>query len=211
MNSHRNCTSPARRILRGAALALLTLTALPASDSLSQSDRQAGLAQLERTRQGVVDATKGLSETQWSFKAGPDRWSVAETLEHIALSEEFFLDMVAKKVMQAPAWKSDRDFKTADKLVLQQIVDRSHKAQAPGPLTPSGRWSHQEALDHFLKARGKMVSYLESTEGLRDHVIDSPIGQPLDAYQWLLFSSAHSERHTAQMLEVKADAGFPAK
>ncbi|MBN9658241.1 MAG: DinB family protein [Acidobacteria bacterium] len=211
MNSSLFTTSTARRTLRGAALILLTLTTLPAADSLSASDRQAGLAQLERTRQGVVDAAKGLSEAQWKFKPGPDRWSIAETLEHIALSEDFFLDMVSKKIMQAPAGKPDRDFKASDKQVLQQIVDRSHKAQAPGPLSPTGRWSPQEALEHFLKARAQTVAFLQSTEGLRDHVVDSPIGQPLDAYQWLLFSSAHSERHTAQMLEVKASENFPAR
>jgi hypothetical protein len=38
---------------------------------------------------------------------------------------------------------------------------------------------------------------------------DSPLRQPLDAYQFLLFISAHSDRHTKQMLEVKADPNFP--
>ncbi|QOY86546.1 DinB family protein [Paludibaculum fermentans] len=211
MKSHHHWTAAARLGLRGAALMLLTLSVLPAADGLSNSDRQAGIAQLERTRQGVIAATKGLSEAQWKFKAGPERWSVAETLEHIALSEDFFLDMISKKIMQAPAGKPDRDFQATDKLVLQQIADRSHKAQAPGPLSPTGRWSPQETLDHFLKTRARTEDFLKSTGGLRDHVADSPLGQPLDAYQWLLFSSAHSERHTAQMLEVKADPGFPAK
>jgi hypothetical protein len=53
------------------------------------------------------------------------------------------------------------------------------------------------------------MDLMKSTAELRDHVLDSPLGQPLDAYQWLLFISAHSDRHTKQMLEVKADTGFP--
>jgi hypothetical protein len=32
---------------------------------------------------------------------------------------------------------------------------------------------------------------------------------PLDGYEWLLFIGAHSERHTKQILEVKADPNFP--
>jgi hypothetical protein len=32
---------------------------------------------------------------------------------------------------------------------------------------------------------------------------------PLDAYQWILLISAHSERHTKQIEEVKADPNFP--
>jgi hypothetical protein len=37
----------------------------------------------------------------------------------------------------------------------------------------------------------------------------NPAVQEADAYQWLLFLSAHTERHTKQIEEVKATAGFP--
>ena len=38
--------------------------------------------------------------------------------------------------------------------------------------------------------------------------MDSPLG-PMDAYEWLLFIAAHSERHTKQILEVEASPDFP--
>ncbi len=41
--------------------------------------------------------------------------------------------------------------------------------------------------------------------------MDSPLGKKLDAYEWVLFIAAHSERHTKQILEVKADPNFPRK
>lgn len=44
-----------------------------------------------------------------------------------------------------------------------------------------------------------------------DGTIDRPLGKKLDGYQWVLFISAHSERHTKQINEVKADPGFPKK
>jgi hypothetical protein len=50
---------------------------------------------------------------------------------------------------------------------------------------------------------------MKTTPDLRAHVADSPIGQPLDAYEWLLFIAAHSKRHTEQIQEVKADPNFP--
>ena len=37
-----------------------------------------------------------------------------------------------------------------------------------------------------------------------------PIGE-VDAYQATLFLSAHTERHTKQIKEVKTTAGYPAK
>ena len=34
-------------------------------------------------------------------------------------------------------------------------------------------------------------------------------GKKLDGYEWLLYIAAHSERHTKQIDEVKADPHFP--
>jgi DinB superfamily len=143
------------------------------------------------------------------FKPAPDRWSVAETLEHIALAEDFIFQNVTQKVMKAPAGPAGRDATKIDGMVLAMIPDRSHKAQAPPPLVPTGRWSPAETLDHFLKSRARTIEFMQSTPDLREHVTDSPLGQPLDAYEWVLFIAAHSERHTKQILEVKADPNFP--
>jgi len=190
-------------------LAALSLSAVAAAANLTEREKEEGLAQLERTRKGVVEATKGLSEAQWKFKPEPGRWSVAEVLEHIALSEDRLFEHTTKNVMQAPPGKADRDYQSVDKMVLSAIADRTQKAQAPEPLVPTGRWSPRESLDHFLKSRARTAGFLKSTADLREHAVDSPLGQPLDAYQWLLFISAHSERHTKQILEVKADPNFP--
>jgi hypothetical protein len=89
------------------------------------------------------------------------------------------------------------------------IPDRSHKFQAPPPLVPTGKWTPQETLDHFLKSRAETIEFMKTATDLRAHVADSPLGMPLDGYEWLLFIGAHSERHTKQILEVKADPNFP--
>ena len=191
------------------ALMFLSTTAL--SQSLTQADRERAAKYLEQTRDGVVAATQGLSEAEMKFKAAPDRWSVAETLEHIALAEDFLLQNVTDKIMKAPAGAADRDTAKIDAMVLAMVRDRSHKAQAPPPLVPIGRWTPSETLDHFLKSRVKTIAFLEATPDLREHVADGPLGQPMDAYEWMLFVAAHSERHTKQILEVKADPNFPKK
>jgi len=188
----------------------IALTGLSASaQELSQADRDKGVAYLEQTRDGVVAAVAGLSDAQLHFKAAPDRWSVAECLEHIALAEDYIFGNVTQNVMKAGPGAADRDVAKIDAAVLAMVPDRSHKAQAPGPLVPTGRWTPDEALKHFLASREKTIEYLKTEPGLRDHVADSPIGQPLDAYEWLLFIGAHSKRHTEQIDEVKADPKFP--
>jgi len=186
------------------------LSALAFGQALTQADRDKGEQYLQQTRDGVVAAVKGLSEAQLKFKPGPDRWSVAETLEHIALAEDFLFQNISNNIMKAPAGAPDRDTAKIDAFVLSAIPDRSHKAQAPEPLKPTGRWTPAETLDHFLQSRAKTIAFLESTPDLRAHVVNGPpMNQPMDAYDWLLFISAHSERHTKQILEVKADPNFP--
>jgi hypothetical protein len=192
-----------RTVIFGAVL----LTA-GAAYSQTQAERDRAVKYLEQTRDGVVAATKGLSEAQMKFKSAPDRWSVAETLEHIAKAEDLLFQNITGNVMKAPAPPAGRDAAKIDGMVMDMIPDRSHKAEAPAPLVPSSQWTPAETLDHFLKSRAATVAFV-STPGLREHAIDSPLGQQLDGYQWILFIAAHSERHTKQMLEVKADPNFP--
>ncbi len=187
----------------------LLLAVSACAQSLTQADRDKGVQYLEQTRDGVVDAVKGLSDAQFKFKAAPDRWSVAETLEHITMAEDYIFGHVTNDVMKGPAGPPDRDTAKLDAMVLAMIPDRSHKRQAPPELVPTGKGTPQETLQHFLDSRAKTIAYMKTTPDLREHVADSPLGVQLDAYEWILFIGAHSARHTKQILEVKDDPKFP--
>lgn len=125
------------RSLNCILIAVLALSGVAASSAqeLTQAEKKHALEYLESTKKDVVDATKGLSEAQWNFKPGPDRWSVAQVMEHIAAAEYFIrVDFVQRKVMTLPAGDPGRDVKKLDSAVEEMIPDRSHKAQAPEPL-----------------------------------------------------------------------------
>ena len=192
-----------------AVLALKGVAVLPAQE-LTQAEKEHALQYLESTRQDVLEATKGLSEAQWNFKPAPDRWSAAQVLEHIAAAEDFIrVNLVQGKVMTLPAGEPGRDVKKIDAAVEAMIPDRSHKAQAPEPLIPNNRFgSPVGSLKHFLESREITEQFLRSTAGLRDHVMDGPVGK-MDGYEFILFLAAHSERHVKQINEVKADPNFP--
>ena len=176
---------------------------------VTQAEKDRAIQYLEKTKQGVIDATKGLSDAQWNFKAGPDRWSIAQCMEHIAAAEDYIRGIVVEKVMVAPA-VPDRDTKKTDDAVVALVPDRSKKAQAPEPLVPTNRYGSPDAsLKHFLESREKTEEFLKTTPGLRDHAVDSPLGAKMDGYEFVLFIAAHSERHTKQILEVKADPNYP--
>ncbi|HEV2960889.1 MAG TPA: DinB family protein [Candidatus Angelobacter sp.] len=195
-------------------MTVLTVTMADSGQTLTKADRDKGVAELEGSRQAFLDATKGLSPAQWNFKAGPDRWSIAECAEHIALSEEFIFGVVTKQVMSSPATPEKRDaVKGKDEAIVKMLQDRSHKATAPEPIDPAKhKLSAEEAVKQFLASRARTIDYIKTTQDdLRDHFFDHPVPAigTLDAYQWIMLISGHSRRHTLQILEVKADPNFP--
>jgi hypothetical protein len=200
-----------RKMLAGICLvaAGLVATAPARAQDLTPADKERAMQYLESTKKNIVEATKGLSAAQWNFKAAPDRWSVAETMEHIAAAEDLIRGMIIEKGMKGPA-EAGRDIKKTDDAVMAMIPDRSHKAQAPEPLKPTNRFGSPDgSVKHFLESRAQTEDFLNNTPDLRQHVSDSPLGMKLDAYEWVLFLTAHSERHLKQIQEVKADPNFP--
>ena len=191
-------------------LALAGAASAKAQD-VSQAEKERALQYLESTKKGVLEATKGLSEAQWNFKPAPDHWSVAQVMEHLAAAEDMLRGMTQEQVMKTPVVpvRDVEETKKADEGVLAMVPDRSHKAQAPEPLQPTNRFgSPSAAQKHFVESRAVTEEYLKNATGLRAHLSDSPLGK-LDGYEWVLLIAAHSERHTKQMLEVKADPNFP--
>jgi hypothetical protein len=119
-----------------------------------------------------------------------------------------------EKIMKSPATPENAaEAMGKDEIILTKIPDRSRKAQAPEQLRPTGRWATRAALvKDFETTRGGEITYLtETKEDLRNHFEDhpAPFLKTMDAYQWLIFNGAHCKRHTAQILEVKADPKFP--
>jgi hypothetical protein len=200
-----------KQLRAAAAIAILACAGAAGAraQEVSQPEKERAMQYLESTKKGVLDATKGLSDAQWNFKAGPDRWSIAQVMEHIAAAEDFIRQMDAEKVMMAPAVPG-RDVKKTDDAVIAMVPDRSQKAQAPEPLVPTNRFGSPDgSVKHFVESRAKTEDFLKTTPGLRDHAVDSPMGAKLDGYEFVLLIAAHSERHTKQILEVKADANYP--
>jgi hypothetical protein len=169
---------------------------------------------IELTRIGLVGATAGLSEAQWNFKPAADRWSIAENLEHIVIVQE----IVAGIVQSEPDATPTGDPAYIDNLILREFPHRLARFKGPEIAMPQGKVSHQECFERLAKNCALHARLAESEPELRKRAYPAPPikaatnGQyeMLDGFQWLLVVAAHTERHTKQILEVKADPNFPA-
>ena len=197
--------------MRQVFLALILAMAASSEQALTQHDRDYAMSQLHASRKFFLDSVAGLSPEQWNFKAGPDRWSIAECAEHIAISEDLISGRIQQSLKTPPTPEKRDEVKGKDELIEQKITDRSQKFQAPEVIRPTHRWPDPAmTIAHFKESRDRNIAYLEKTnDDLRDHFFPHPVMGLLDSYQWFLLQSAHTERHTAQINEVKADPKYP--
>ena len=179
--------------------------------SIEKKERKFARDFLKDTKTDLVKTVKGLSQAQLSFHSAPDRWSVEDCMKHIAAAEMGLRQML-DGILKQPATPEKRtEIKVSDEEVIKMVEDRTHKAQAPEQLRPENTpfKTADEALTSFKENRDKLSDFVKNTQDdLRNHIAELPFGK-IDAYQMILFISAHSNRHTQQIKEVMADPNFP--
>ena len=122
-----------------------------------------------------------------------------------------------EKLQKSWGWKTipnpekKTEIKISDEEVLALLTTRNQKLEAPESFKPGkANWKTTgETLEAFKDKRTNLIKYAKtSTADMRNHVLQMPIGN-IDAYQMLLYISAHTKRHTLQIEEVKANPAFP--
>jgi len=132
---------------------------------------------------------------------------VAECAAHIVAAEEYFRDNISQ-ALKGPLLPTAQQSDAGDAVISKFIRDRSTKFQAPTALEPTGKVTPKaQAIIDFEATRAKTLDYVRTTQdALREHGGGTP---PASAYQLILMLSGHTERHTAQLLEVKSSPGYP--
>ena len=154
-----------RRTVVLAALLLLAPAASFAQE-MTAAERDQAVKYLTSIRDQVVSESEKLTDAQWTFKAAPERWSVGEVVEHLALAESLLFDTL-QKALSGPAASAEQRAATKgkDETILKAIPDRTQKAQAPEPLQPGTRLgSRAEVIAAFKERRAKTIAYASTTK-----------------------------------------------
>jgi hypothetical protein len=154
-----------------------------------------------------------LSEAQINFRPSPNKWTIAECIEHVTLAEMEFPKILANE-MQKPAHPELRNkIKILDEAIQPKMTDRSWKAKSPEIFKPANKnFIAKETISLFNNQRKETIAYVEVTkDDLRNHFWKHPLTGTIDLYQTLLLMSAHLERHTEQIEQIKLSPQFPNK
>lgn len=175
-------------------------------------ERQLVLDQLASSEARLLELVEGLTPAQWVFRETPDRWSIAENIEHV-INVEGRITRAIQKTLQGPGDPVKRAAATVRDATLQaQVTDRSTKLTAPEPVRPVGKWPDTaEMVAELRKIRAQTVAFTAETQAdLRNHGFPHIAFGDLDCYQWLVVLSQHGARHAQQIEEIKANPAFPA-
>jgi hypothetical protein len=192
------------------SLVFLSLSTSLETTTITESERKYLVDFMIRTKERLLKDVKGLTQAQLNFKPDSTRWSVAECVEHITLTENSNFNRVTEGLKTEADPSKRSQITLTDEGILKRYTDRSNKRKTSETLEPKSRFgSHEAALKDFLTKRNANIEFVKTTkDDLRNRTTTYSFGT-IDLYQCLLALTAHSERHTLQLEEVMADPKFP--
>jgi hypothetical protein len=172
------------------------------------------LRHLDTTR-GILSAAvdtvpSALRETQ----PAPDRWSVANVLEHLTRVEEQITRLLAKRLADSrdagalpPETRSSSVLESIDQRLL---LDRTRRITSNERSLPTGTMDSAAAMAALEHTRAALRELVISYDGmdLSGMTFPHPALGMLDGYGWFAFIGMHEARHAAQIREI-ASSGHP--
>lgn len=162
----------------------------------------------------------GLSEAQLNWKPGPDKWSIAQCLDHLAVAGEKFVPyLTAAIALGREKWPVDtpvvyRPSRLGGWLIKLVVPEAKRKVTAPKVFRPSATAEIHGSLDRFLRQQEGFLHFVHAAEGLNYNKVK--LRSPVTAFMRYSLADAfviiavHCRRHLAQARRVRETPGFPA-
>jgi len=168
---------------------------------MTEHERQATLASLAKGSTDLLDALDGVTEELAARSPGPDRWSILQCAEHVALAEDYLFSLISgSKRAETPLMNQQREV-----LILARGADRSIKKNCPSYAQPKGSLSTlREALEALLASRESTIQFVNTNEeDLRCRIAVHPILGTVNCHELLLLMAVHPVRHAEQIEEIR--------
>lgn len=178
---------------------------------LTDIEKNYAADKLETTKEKLYSELRSLSPEQLTYKHTPEIWSIAETMEHIALAENGIWQAVKQGLTKEADESRRNEVQITDEAVYSRTSSRNFKAVSPEVIKPVGKFADAEtALAFFTKRRNATIEYVQTTtDDLRNRYWKHPFAGIIDLYQTIIFLAAHSDRHIEQIIELKKNEDFP--
>ncbi|MEO8069779.1 MAG: DinB family protein [Acidobacteriota bacterium] len=162
---------------------------------------------LEDTRAVLRAALEDVPAVLRDTRPAPDRWSVAEVVEHLVLIETRVAAMFTGAVEAAKRHglgKEDEISSVLEATDRQQFTDRTQRLEAPEGRRPSGGVDAVTGWSSLTALRGLSERSIRATDGLAIGTVSVPHPRfgPMSLYKWVAFIGYHELRHAEQIREI---------
>ena len=174
----------------------------------TETDRAYLVENMKRTRDELVRETENLTTAQWNFRESPERWTIAEITEHLALWEVIFGRETNIALRSTPEPGLNQTARP-DAYYLDYIFEEKAHV-SPDFSRPSGFIRDGDNLTFFRRTREQTIRFLETTDAdLRSHFEPTGGGQMRNVHQVYIVQWGHVDRHLRQIRKVKAHPAYP--
>lgn len=164
----------------------------------------------------VNDNFTGLSETQINWKPEKKKWSIAECLDHIAVSFKSY-EKEIERIMTDPKKSSGHMMfhtsLTGGIFLKTMHPDSAVKMPNPSSFAPTKGNLTRRVFEDFLSAHKKLAELVENSRelDLNANKITSPVTSLMkfSLGEVLLILTYHEKRHILQAKRVMEHPGFP--
>ena len=161
---------------------------------------------LVTARVHLDDSVRAVPAAARGTRRAPDRWSVAEVIEHLAQVNQGIAGLVEKRVATGREGGLGPDPESTSilwSLDVARVLDRRERMEAPSRIQPTGGLTFDAAWEALGRADDALQGAVIAADGLALGTLSYPhrfLGE-LNLYQWVAFAAAHEFRHAAQIRE----------
>ena len=160
-----------------------------------------------------------LSWEQLNWKPSPEKWSIAQCLEHLIVNNTNYFksfDAIVNDAYRQTFWQRSSPFTNwfEKKLLEFTAPDPKTKVKAPPSFSPSKTFIYKNIVQRFLDQQEKLLQYFQKLEPLANSkkiIVSSPFSGlvtfKLDTL--LLALVNHEQRHINQADKVLHHSQFP--
>ncbi|HEX5704222.1 MAG TPA: DinB family protein [Pyrinomonadaceae bacterium] len=177
------------------------------------------VSEAKKNNATASELVRGLTQQQLNWKPDAKQWSIAQCLEHLAVTSRQFNSYFRQLIESARLkWPTNgaipyRPSLVGGWLIKQVVPETTRKVPAPKVFKPSDSSSIQDPLGLFLKQQEEFVRFVHDSEGVDYNRarLRSPV-TPLMRYSLadaFVVTIVHGYRHLAQANRIKAMPNFP--
>ena len=144
-------------------------------------------------------------------RPSPDRWSIAEVVEHLARIESGVTKLLSHFGAASPAADVPRPAVTAYATpeLGRRVRHRGTRIEAPERVRPGGGLDATVALAQLESARAALLAAFAAAnrDAVDVHTYPHPVFGPLTLRSWVSVTADHEARHSAQIAEIAEQLG----